>query len=108
MPYKFETEKMRIPPDKDRRRKLTPEDKERIKALYKSGITIRGIAKEYKLKCCRRTIQFVLFPERLKKVNFPGKWKKYYSKEYNTIKVREHRNYKYKVLNVESLLKKEN
>ena len=36
------------------------------------------------------------------------KWKKYYSKEYNTIKVREHRNYKYKVLNVESLLKKEN
>ena len=65
MPYWFETKKLRVGKDKDRRRKLFDEDKQNIKELYKNGFAIREIARIFENKCCRRSIQFVLFPERL-------------------------------------------
>jgi len=55
--------------EQDGRRKLTEVDKARIIELYQSGVAIRKIAKLYKTICCRRTIQFTLFPERAKETN---------------------------------------
>ena len=59
----------KIPREKDARVKLSPEDRENIKRLYVYGESIRSIARLYEDKVCRRTIQFVLFPERQKIVN---------------------------------------
>jgi len=39
-----------------------------------------------------------LFPERAKKVNFPGHWKLYYDKEKHRVYMRIHRRYKQKIL----------
>jgi len=49
-----------------RRCKLTDEDKKNIKKLHKEGMAQRAIAREYADKCSRRTISFILFPERKK------------------------------------------
>jgi len=67
MPYWFLTEKKRVGKERDRRRKLTDEERETIKTLYKMGYSIRTIARMFKDKCTRRNIQFILFPERLKR-----------------------------------------
>jgi len=101
MSYFWEKDRQNLdlPKTADRRIKLTPEDKEQIIYLYKSsGLPIREIARQYESKCSRRTIQFVLFPERLATVNYKGHWKKYYDKERNTKAVREWRRYKTEVL----------
>jgi hypothetical protein len=91
MPYK--SEKIAIKnPTLDRRVKLLPSDKEKIKKLHQEGIPIREITRRYKVS--RRLIQFILFPERLAKINYPGHWKKYYKKEKQTIAIRKHRRYK--------------
>jgi hypothetical protein len=71
----------------DGRRKLSDEDKESIVAKYKSGASIHSIAREFYAShgVCRRTVQFVLFPERDKKlkeqVKKEKRWNKYYSTE---------------------------
>lgn len=64
MPYAFETKKLKLPRTLDRRIKLTEDNKDRIRALYKEGRGIRPIAREYEGKCSRRMIQFVVFPDR--------------------------------------------
>lgn len=69
MPYKYQYKKLKIPRALDRRVKLTDEDKEHIKKLYKEGNGIREIARLYEHKCTRRVIQYTLFPDRLKKMN---------------------------------------
>jgi hypothetical protein len=54
-----------IPPEYDRRVKLTPSDKVRIRSLfYNDRIGIREIARRYEKICSRRAIQFVIYPER--------------------------------------------
>ena len=93
MPYKFEHTKEKIPSILDRRRKLSQEDRATIRRLYKKGLSIRGISRIYK-KVCRRSIQFVLFPERLKTVNYPGHWKKYYQRKKHAEAMKKHRTYK--------------
>jgi len=69
----------------DRRRRLTDDDKDRIKKLHKSGMSIHAIAREYAGKCSKRLIQFVLFPERLEKLQTEqakaGHWKRYYNRK---------------------------
>lgn len=80
----------KIPQDLDRRRKLTDEDRDRIRALYRARVPIRAIAREF-AHVSRRLIQFVLFPDRLDAVNLPGHWKKYYDKEKRRIAMRKHR-----------------
>jgi len=67
MPYWFERKKIKLPAGEDRRVKVSEEEKERIKDLYKAGWSIRKIAREYAGKCSRRLIQFILYPDRAKR-----------------------------------------
>lgn len=92
MPYI--SEKIPLPRNLDRRVKITDDDKEQIKWLYKQNTPIREIARQFEHKCSRRLIQFILFPERAHASNYSGHWKKYYNKEKNTKAIRNTRNYK--------------
>ena len=47
----------------DKRKKLKPDDKADIRQLYNQGWAIRAIGRYYGVS--HRTIQFILFPERL-------------------------------------------
>lgn len=94
MPYK--AEKINIVGTKfDRRVKLTPADKEEIRqnAL---GLSQRALARLYNVS--RRTIQFIIFPEKLeenlKRRQELGGSKRYYNREKHTECIREHRKYK--------------
>jgi hypothetical protein len=83
-----------IPPALDKRRKLTDEDKENIRDLYTNKhLKIREISRMYP-QVSKRLIQFTLFPERLKAVNFAGHYKKYYDTKRNTEYMATHRGYK--------------
>jgi len=94
MPYWFETQKIKLPKAQDKRRKLTDKDKEKIKQMYEDGLDIREIAKKFEKKVCRRSIQFILFPERKKKQN----WKDFYDRKKHTIAMRKHRKHKKEIL----------
>ena len=93
MPYAFEHHKIRIPPELDRRRKLTEQDKEQIRLLFKAGHTIRGIARLYP-QVCRRTIQFAIDPERVTTMLKGRDWKKYYNKEKHRLQMQKWRSTK--------------
>jgi len=99
MPYK--TEKIKFNnPKLDRRVKMMPTDKEMAKEFHKKGMSIRAIARYFKVT--RRLIQFILFPEKKKK-NLAdrkkrGGWKQYYDKKHHAENMREHRKYKYLTL----------
>lgn len=91
----------------DKRIKLTPQDKECVKLDYETGLfSINELARKYKVN--KRTIQFILFPERLeeckKRRTERGGSMVYYDKEKNTQYAREHRKYK-KELVLEGKLK---
>ncbi len=85
----------------DRRTKMLPCQKEMAKWWYQDqGLSIRAISRMFNVD--KRTIQFLLFPERLKK-NIQdrkerGGWKQYYNKNEHASITKEHRNYKKKVL----------
>lgn len=64
MPFKFETDKLHIPRSKDKRVKLTLEQRKEIKELY-GTISQRKIAKAYGVS--RRLIIFIGCPEKLKR-----------------------------------------
>lgn len=85
----------------DRRRKLTEDDKEDIKARHKRGESIHAIARAYAGKCSKRLIQFTLYPERLKALQKKHAkeqhWKRYYNRKQLTEAVRNWRKYKYKL-----------
>lgn len=66
MSCRFVREHLSIPKHLDKRRKLTDVDKDKIREMHKGGISIRGIARMFAEKCSRRSIQFILFPERYK------------------------------------------
>ena len=101
MPYKFETDKVKLPEGKDRRVKLTTEDKEIIKALYEIvNISTYKLAEQFNVS--RRTIQFILDPSK-KKANLERLeervgWKVYYDKEKHNEYMTNHRHYKKEVL----------
>ena len=61
MPFKFETEKKRIPKSKDRRRKLTPKIKKKILELHHSGMSQNKIAKHFEID--RKTVRYTINPE---------------------------------------------
>lgn len=96
MPYKFETEKIKLKPEQDRRVKILPEQRKEVKLLFKAGMAIRAIARKYEVD--HRSIQFILFPERLEASRVNRDWKNYYDKEKHTKSIREHRRYKSQVL----------
>ena len=95
---------LRIPKALDKRRKLTDENKEEIKRLYKQGMSIHSIAREFENKCCKRNIQFILFPNRAEQVARQHDWAKYYSKEKHKIAMQKHRQHKRN--NIDNLLTK--
>ena len=99
MPYKFVTDKIPLPPGKDRRVKLTDTDREEIRHLSKT-YSQRQLADMFGVS--RRLISFVLDPEKLKQ-NLQRREERggsmvYYEKNKNTAAIREHRRYKQSVL----------
>ncbi len=111
MPYAFQTHKIKLPRSHDRRVKITEEHKLQIKDLFFNEHTpIREIARRFEKICSRKSIQYILFPERQRK-NYAlrvknGGSKRYYKKEKHTVAIRTHRQYKQKVLN-KTICKKE-
>lgn len=86
----------RVGSQNDGRRKLTDEDREYIKQLHKRGEPVREIARIMAGVCSRRTVQFVLFPERLERVKARAKEVKrgepYNTKDIRLEVMRKHRN----------------
>lgn len=95
MPYKFQTDKVKLPKSLDRRVKIPATEHEVIRKLHASGEAIRAIARRYEVE--HRTIQFILFPERIEAMRSNRDWRRYYSKEKNAKYQREHRQYKAKL-----------
>jgi hypothetical protein len=86
---------------------VTGVDQERIKGMYKNGVAIRQIARDFKDVCSRRTIQFILFPERRERARQQNKlWREKngnplqrYGKEKWRQTVKAYRRYKFSILN---------
>jgi len=100
MPYSTDNKALKDP-FLDRRRKLLPCQEEMIKVYHKAGTSINQLSRDFKVN--KRTIQFILYPERLEKNkqlrHERGGSSIYYIKEKHTKSVREHRNHKAKVFN---------
>lgn len=83
-------------PFQDRRVKLLPCQKEMVHYWSKRGLSQRKLAAMFKVS--RRTITFILDPEKkkenLKRREERGGTMQYYDKEKHTNSIREHRNYK--------------
>ena len=94
MPYK--SEKIKLPQEYDRRRKLLDEQKEVIKHKYSTGLySLNNLAKEYKVS--KKTILLIVNPESKRKNDERIKehWRDYQStnKERNKT-MNEYRRYK--------------
>lgn len=89
----------------DRRTKLLPCQKEMVRYWHRSGASIHSIAKLFKVS--KRSIQFILFPERQLKNREDrddrGGWQQYYDRAKNTEAQRDHRNYKTFTLKIKPL-----
>lgn len=58
----FKAEKIKLPPELDRRRKLSDEQKDEIKHKYDTGYySLNGLAKEYFVS--KKTILLIVNPE---------------------------------------------
>lgn len=101
MPYK--AEKKRLPPELDRRRKLSDEQKDEIVHKYSTGLySLNGLAKEYNVS--KKTVLLIVNPESKRKNDnrIKDHWRDYVpSKEERNAIMREHRAYKHKVLKEE-------
>ena len=98
MPYI--SEKIPLPPQYDRRRKLTEDDKFEIVRLRKEhNLSQRTLARMFGVS--RKLIIFIIDPERHEraKAQFKERRKdgRYYDREKNTIAVRNTRQYKHKL-----------
>ncbi len=109
MPYKFETDHMKMDKKDDRRIKLTTSDKEEIQYRYLKvgGVSQRELAREYGVS--RRLIVFCIYPER-REANYAqrkanGGSMQYYDKTKNTESIKEHRQYKKKLYDENKLIK---
>ena len=99
MPYKAE-KAGHIPPEKDKRVKLTDEQREQIRELYKlPDWSQRRLAGEFKVS--RRLIQFIVDPEKLEaaKAAYAERQKdgRYYDRETHNKQAREHRHHKHQL-----------
>lgn len=103
MPYKVE--KKRLPPELDRRRKLSDEQKDEIVHKYSTGLySLNGLAKEYNVS--KKTVLLIVNSESKRKNDERIKehWRDYTpTKEERNATMREHRAYKHKVLKEEDL-----
>lgn len=107
MPYKCEYKKVKLG-EYDRRRKLTDDQKEEIKKLYKTGLfSQRKLAEQFGVS--RRLITIIVNPESAEKVRQRIKehWKEYQqTKEEHAKSMRELRKFK-KDLYDKGLIKEE-
>lgn len=97
MPLK--SEKIKLPPELDRRRKLTEEQRDEIKHKYSTGFySLNQLAKEYSVS--KKTVLLIVNPESKRKNDqrIKDHWKDYIpnKEEHNAI-MREHRRYKQKL-----------
>jgi transposase len=96
MPYKCR--KKKIPKELDARRKLSNENKEQIKSLGRQ-LSQRALAKLFGVS--RRTIQFILDPEKLKRnkelYKERGGSMHYYTKEKHKNYIKKHRRRKHEL-----------
>ena len=97
MPFKFENKHLKIRKEDDKRIKLTEDDKQEIRKLYSQGVmSQRQLAEMFNVH--RRSIQFALDPEKLKRNNEQraerGKDGRYYQKEKQREYMREYRHRK--------------
>lgn len=104
MPYKTDTKGVLLPRDKDRRVKLTDAERLDIQKRYEMGQGIRSIARAYEHKCSRRTIQYIIRPELYEHLRASFKERRKDGRYKPTKKewartMREHRAYKYGVMN---------
>ena len=87
----------------DKRVKLTGADKLIIVQLHKNGAGIRQLSRDFNVS--RRTIQFLIYPERLehnKQLRAErGGSMQYYNKAAHTIAMKAHREHKKKVIDAE-------
>ena len=97
MPYK--SEKIKLAPSQDRRRKLTEQQKEEIKKIYAQGnLGTRPIAKMFGVS--RSTIQVIVNPAIAQRHHdrMAKHWRDYRpSKEEWAETIREHRQYKHEL-----------
>jgi DNA-binding XRE family transcriptional regulator len=96
MPYKSEKIKIEFT-EKDKRIKLTDEQREKIKKDYSTGlISQRDLAKKYKVD--RKTIYNILhedkYQEQLERYKEEKHSKQYYNKEKHKDYIKTHRRYK--------------
>lgn len=94
MPYK--SEKIKLSETQDRRRKLTKEQKEEIKAIYATGVCgTRPLAKQFGVS--RSLIQIIVNPNiaQKRKEYTKNNWAKYKTTKEERAEIqREHRRYK--------------
>ena len=95
----FKSEKIKLPQEYDRRRKLTDEQKDEIKHKYSTGLySLNNLATEYKVS--KKTILLIVNPKSKRKNDerIKDHWKDYQptTEERNKI-MNEHRQYKQKL-----------
>ena len=94
MPYK--SEKIKLPPEFDRRRKLTDDQRDEIRHKYSTGLySLNGLAKEYNVS--KKSILLIVNPESKRKNDerIKDHWKDYIpSKAERNMIATEHRHYK--------------
>ena len=95
----FKSEKIKLPQEYDRRRKLTDEQKDEIKHKYSTGFySLNNLATEHKVS--KKTILLIVNPESKRKNDerIKDHWKDYQptTEERNKI-MNEHRQYKQKL-----------
>lgn len=99
MPYKVDTDRIKLSDTQDRRRKITDEQREEIRILYANGHSIRSIARQY---CVYpRTISVICKPETRAALHEYTKehWREFQQpKERRTAATRETRRYRHRVL----------
>ena len=98
MPYR--TEKQKLPPELDRRRKLSDVQKDEIAHKYSTGLySLNGLAKEYSVS--KKTVLLIVNPESKRKNDerIKNHWRDYTpTREERNAIMREHRAYKHKVM----------
>lgn len=98
MPYQHDTNRIRLTKNQDRRRKLTDDERELVLDMYKSGVPIRQIAREFAAKCSRQLISFIVHPDRyveaLKQRKDGKVWLKYYDRETHNAAMRSTRKHR--------------
>jgi len=83
-----ELEQTKYTEEQDGRRKILKSQHEEVRSKYKSGMSMREVAGYYGVD--KRLIQFIVYPERLKKLQEWNKQIKHHLKYYDTDKRRDY------------------